>query len=442
MEEYAGSSGDGCPASTCSSWSDDCKRWRQCESHRMVRRELDAARALADLSQMAPGEDRDVGDDERRGSGSKRFEKRPAMEATAAEEERKDAAAVCVSQEIGKSKFTRTSDSIQVASMRAIYHLKDKIFIHGSPEGSTPRKDKDTVWTVVFRKNAFCEELNRKAADLAYDNNNLKKVSRIVKADDEVTKSEVAILTELEATPSEKICANVERLSFMQQQQQLLQPPYSRMPFTPFIWPPHYPVQMQNFPQNTNESKDSMASCMSHQWWIHQQDTICMPRLPFHMMPWPWFCQPAPWHGLFSSDPHTSTEKVGSSADGHSKMGPTSKSAENAEKAYDLAGGSYVETISKRDARRKEEGTQTVGPHSEGMVSAQNPMNTLGSTSTIKWENISQSDLDSKEVVSSGQLQRTGMSNPRRLVDASAAAEARKRRKELTKLKYHQPLQF
>ncbi|RWR83438.1 transcriptional activator hacA-like protein [Cinnamomum micranthum f. kanehirae] len=334
---------------------------------------------------------------------------------------------------------------------------------------------------------AFCEELTRRAADLTLDNETMKREKELVmneyqflKDRNEELKIQVAktipgenikheeTKVEVEETSAKAFSTYEEtRSSFPTQLPQLVHRP----PFTPFVWPPVFPFQAGALMQNIAESRDSATMNIANPYQ-HMGDSgtfsICWPGIPFYMPPCPWFYPPSShWSGPCTSHPHTSRERDRDENDHQCDKRLLSKETGDAETAASEMKcktnfSNSTECISKREnAPSKvteasikiptDSGGQILEPYTEDMALRPTPLRTPASSLNVRSENVQELDLEFKEAASSkvdstvcGTENFPGKSiyPSKKPVDAAAAAEARKRRKELTKLKNLHGRQF
>ncbi|XP_058087316.1 uncharacterized protein LOC131234445 isoform X4 [Magnolia sinica] len=430
LRENPSFSGRKCSASASSASSSsttESDQWRQCGSDRMVKNELDAARALADLSQMAPIEAR--GQDEKWGNKGRRSRKRAVEELKVVLEQGKD-----------DLPGPRPAPGLDVLSSKLPKPLDP---IQAEKEAKRLRRvlaNRESARQTILRRQE--KELVMKEYQLLKDRNKYLKfqVAKTIKGE-----SAAGIKTESEETPFEAISTHGETLLSMQ----LQSPAYNRSAFMPFFWPSLYPLQTHPFPQNTTESKDLAATYMAHRWGSGH-DPICMPRMRSNMLPYPWFFPPLHhWCGPYPCDPHTCKENDENSVEGQCNMGRSSISRGKMKKASFLIDGWGMSISTEANTKREnasnniiEGESQTLEHYTKSMVNKLNTINALQPTSTVKCESVLETNLNFKEAVSSGKLQETSIYQSRKSVDPSTAAEARKRRKELTKLKNHHNRQF
>ncbi|XP_058087314.1 uncharacterized protein LOC131234445 isoform X2 [Magnolia sinica] len=483
LRENPSFSGRKCSASASSASSSsttESDQWRQCGSDRMVKNELDAARALADLSQMAPIEAR--GQDEKWGNKGRRSRKRAVEELKVVLEQGKDdlpGPRPAPGLDVLSSKLPKPLDPIQNQPLE-VYQWRKKVCQHierksGQVDSTFPKScpnrsrtgmsfcrgkskqnlseaekeakrlrrvlaNRESARQTILRRQE--KELVMKEYQLLKDRNKYLKfqVAKTIKGE-----SAAGIKTESEETPFEAISTHGETLLSMQ----LQSPAYNRSAFMPFFWPSLYPLQTHPFPQNTTESKDLAATYMAHRWGSGH-DPICMPRMRSNMLPYPWFFPPLHhWCGPYPCDPHTCKENDENSVEGQCNMGRSSISRGKMKKASFLIDGWGMSISTEANTKREnasnniiEGESQTLEHYTKSMVNKLNTINALQPTSTVKCESVLETNLNFKEAVSSGKLQETSIYQSRKSVDPSTAAEARKRRKELTKLKNHHNRQF
>ncbi|XP_010242605.1 PREDICTED: uncharacterized protein LOC104586912 isoform X2 [Nelumbo nucifera] len=395
-------------------WGNESK----CEVDRMVKIELDAARALADFVQLAQleSENPSGGSSGKWGNKRRRSRKRIKSESPA--------------RELGK--------------------------------------DLENADTQISK--AMCQELTRKAADLAWANENMKREKELVmkeykllKDRNEHLKAQMAktVKAEVEGTPEKTASTNVEISAPSSSKLPLLL--YNGPPFPPFIWPaiiqPLNPIQMQSAHATFLPDQVHLNSDLSSSSEQGTSQFLNGPRTPFYILPCPWFF-PLPEHRnhlqphpikLFGSKDEQDNASIHAQHDRESL-----KELENVDN-HDLSlntsakidASSSMEAIpannnpSKTSTGFPTDAGQTSGSHPQGMPLMPSPVSCVQHASTVKCENEFQPDSTSAEETASFTASHVGISLPERMFAPSMhlskklvdAAEARKRRKELTKLK-------
>ncbi|XXG63040.1 hypothetical protein AAC387_Pa05g1310 [Persea americana] len=488
---------------------------RECGgSDRMVKKELDAAQTLTDLAELALSEAANPSRDENWGNRGRRSRNRLKSEAR-----KRGLKEGMPELEIGISTPEPPTKDPQQHKRVCKYMPRRTIKAHPSelpiPNSmcSTSHKpshrrklnqnlsevekeakrlrrvlaNRESARQTILRRQAFCEELTRRAADLTLDNETMKREKELVmneyqflKDRNEELKIQVAktipgenikdeeTKVEVEETSAKAFSTHEEtRSSFPTQLPQLVHRP----PFTPFVWPPVFPFQAGALMQNITESRD-LATMNIANPYQHMGDSgtfrICWPGIPFYMPPCPWFYPPSShWSGPCTLHPHTSRERDGDENDRQCDKRLLSKETGDAETAASemKCKNNYsnsTECISKRENAPSKvteasikiptnSGGQILEPYSEDMALRPTPLRTPASSLNVRSENVQELDLESKEAASSkvdstvcGTENFPGKSiyPSKKLVDAAAAAEARKRRKELTKLKNLHGRQF
>ncbi|KAK6944012.1 Basic-leucine zipper domain [Dillenia turbinata] len=170
--------------------------------------------------------------------------------------------------------------------------------------------NRESARQTIRRRQALCEDLNRKAADLAWENINLKKERdfamkeyQSLQSANKHLKEQVANMLKVEAkeTPEESYAAHVNTSTTLPTNRSVLL--YNQPPFTSFLWPPPMlqssnPFQTRCGPQNTNtvSAKDIAPTAgMPTSSHVQENPSINGTGTPFYVVPCPLFF-PLPGH--------------------------------------------------------------------------------------------------------------------------------------------------
>lgn len=295
----------------------------------------------------------------------------------------------------------------------------------------------------------------------------MAQVSKTIRGEKVIKDEEIK--GEVEDTSSKVSSTHVEMQStFPIQLPQLVHRP----PFTPFVRPPVFSFQARALTQNTTESRDSATTFITNpyqHWGESGPFSICWAGIPFYMPHCPWFYPPpCHWSGPCTMNPpHTSRERDGDEIDRQCDTRLPSKETGDADTAASVTKcenkfSNSTEYITKTEnasdnvaeasiENPTDNTSQILGPCTEDMNFTPAPLRTLASSLNIRSKNVQEPDLESKEVISSKvdstvcateNFQGKSVYPSKKLVVVAAAAEARKRRKELTKLKALHNRQF
>ncbi|KAJ7971522.1 BZIP transcription factor [Quillaja saponaria] len=330
--------------------------------------------------------------------------------------------------------------------------------------------NRESARQTIRRRQALCEELTKKAADLALENENLKKTKDLalkeyqsLEAKNKHLKEQVgkAIRTKVEKTPAQSKPAEAEIHTSSTNCPFLL---YNRPPITPFCWPSiaqsSNPVQLQHGPQSSIviPSKVSLSepcgpdSCYGQNNLINNNGTLN----PLYILPYPWFF-PHFGNGQLTSvgvktnlDGHpvnkqnsaSSSSNTDAHTDNYEATLPINLKSEascstearplndlnETSLRFSLDGGerklkSHIEEMFHRPASLRCVGHALAVEHEDGILSNGTPSSEVPSAASYIVCALSEKKQEENKCQS------------KKLVDAVAAAGARKRRKELTKLK-------
>ncbi|GLT40614.1 hypothetical protein SLA2020_147320 [Shorea laevis] len=334
--------------------------------------------------------------------------------------------------------------------------------------------NRESARQTIRRRQALCEELTRKATDLAQENEHLKREKELafneyqsLESTNKYLKAEMAkaIKAEEGEVPGETRSAHP----------QMSAPPstncpfffYNQHPFPPFCWPSMVQssnqLQTPHRPQTAITVPPSVPMAASGKPDPSQDPgnstNVNGSKSPFYLVPCPWFF-PFPDHGNgFHPQPccHVNDLQDETSISNRFSASSSTKPVayrENHNCSIDIkvekdAYGSMEEarlndqniTLVKfpRDG-----GGQCAVVHPKENVLVPTPLTSSGATFVVKQENLSDyiSNVEASSVRASHTLNPSTVNNQepvnyasKNVPEAVAAAEARKRRKELTKLK-------
>ncbi|KAF5473819.1 hypothetical protein F2P56_005774 [Juglans regia] len=336
--------------------------------------------------------------------------------------------------------------------------------------------NRESARQTIRRRQALCEELTRKAADLSWENENLKrekelalKVYQSLETTNKHLKEQMAkvVKAEVEETPGERGSADLgASLSSSTNCPRLL---YDHHPFMPAFWPSI--IQSSSHVQSLHgrrsaiviQSNIPMPAACSLDTSQEQENRIDVngPRTSLYVLPCPWFF-PHPGHGN-GRQPEPSTdmkdEQDETSHDNHYGVSSSTKFVAYVENHHcSLPVEVKTEASGSTEARPANDdlnetpvglppngGDQNTGAHSEEILFTPALLDCFQRASTMKHENRPQLDYTRDiETPSTAcciasalpeKKQKSTVYPNRKLIDVVAAAEARKRRKELTKLK-------
>uniref|UniRef100_A0A2N9IE48 BZIP domain-containing protein n=1 Tax=Fagus sylvatica TaxID=28930 RepID=A0A2N9IE48_FAGSY len=334
--------------------------------------------------------------------------------------------------------------------------------------------NRESARQTIRRRQALCEELTRKAADLARENEKLKREKEMaskkyqsLETTNKLFKEHMAkaIKVKVEETPGEHKSANVAASTSSSTNCPLFL--YNRPPFMPVFWPSiipsSNPVQSQPGRQSAIVIPSNVAMPATCRPDISQEQDnhidVNGPRTPYYVLPCPWFFPlPDQGNGL---QPHPSIvmeNKHDETSDNNQHSASSSPNTvahvENHHCSLPIKVKKEA-TVSTEDRPANDlnetpvgcpldGGGQHTGAHSMEMLFAPAPQDCVRPACTIKHENRLQSDYTPSENPSTSchivsalpeNKQESAIYPNKKLMDAVAAAEARKRRKELTKLK-------
>ncbi|KAF8041943.1 hypothetical protein BT93_A0522 [Corymbia citriodora subsp. variegata] len=330
--------------------------------------------------------------------------------------------------------------------------------------------NRESARRTIRRRQALCEELTRRAAELTQENEKLKKGKdsalreyQLLETTNKQLKAQMAksMMAEKEVTPSAERRQAPAQMSTPQANHPLL---WYRSPFAPLFWPPVFQStntsQSQEGPPSTpgvSSSATLPAFCKLNTF--HEQENLTnesIPRPPLYILPCPWFFTvPDPGsvqHREASCCPREKedTDSITNQVSDGSSRTVTQTEDSNSHVPFMVKSQAPsptrcrikndlneipVESPSDGDLRHEE---VTPTPALPGSVET---------GSCVKHENGISEDLAAPncEVISSSvsdasfvrkeNHQQLDAYTRKKLAGAVAAAEARKRRKEITRLK-------
>lgn len=325
--------------------------------------------------------------------------------------------------------------------------------------------NRESARQTIRRRQALCEELTRKAATLVVENESLKREKELalkeyqsLETTNKDLKSQIAksINIEVEKTPVEPESSGAEVTPLSGNSPWFL---YNHFPVPQIFWPSilqsSNPVHLQNTTFNSFANpSNANASCSSESESCHEQNNLIndnRTQNPFYMFPCPWLF-PLPQFGNGQSSPSSSLK------DNLGKQCSSSSSLNT------LANADYQAAL---PIKLNTEASSWTGPRPINDPGCATPRFSLdggerktgcniiekfhgpalgcnGHASLVKQEHELQLHSASNNKVSSTAYSATSslekkqeqvICQGKNLADAVAAAEARKRRKELTKQK-------
>ncbi|KAK9170445.1 hypothetical protein Syun_002585 [Stephania yunnanensis] len=300
---------------------------------------------------------------------------------------------------------------------------------------------------------AMCEELTRKAADLAWDNESLKRMACRIKSEIEEGPAEVPSLM-----PPKPHCDQVAPPKFPCEQPpsqfEQLQPfplcprPTVRPPFWPSIFRHVNPVFTNSIPPNVSAVQDPTSiACKLN--FVDESDSPLstnVKRIPCYILPCPWFF-PLSDCGNAS---HSQVVDSSNSKNKRSEVSTTKQPEQLLLKGDDVAESNSTDNLPEVSSKYSTS-------EDSNFSNYPNMANLLPTSLGTVWPSFSHNFEEKLQQVPTFKEESTadhagnaysegiGGSNfksSNKLVDVSAAAEARKRRKELTKMKNLHRRQF
>ncbi|XP_050123177.1 transcriptional activator hacA-like isoform X2 [Malus sylvestris] len=339
--------------------------------------------------------------------------------------------------------------------------------------------NRESARQTIRRRQALCEELTRKAADLALENENLKRKKELaVKEFQSLEKTnkhlKVQMAKVIKAEDQEALAENMS--AYVQMQIPPSSPTnspfclFNRPPITPLFWPSiiqsSNSIQVQHVLQNPIAvlSNISLPANGAAESSLDQETppNINGARTPLCVFPCPWFIphfdngnglQPqsslclnnkqeeSSFNNQYSS---SSSSRAGTQLDNHQSSLPVRLKTQDSASIEGRPSHDLNETPAQFPL---DEGDQHTGPHPKEngckeIFLSPSSLNHAGVASCIKHENGFEPDHTVTADNSYHKFSALPEKNSEpiiyptgKLADAIAAAEARKRRKKLTKLK-------
>ncbi|KAM7531612.1 hypothetical protein LguiB_035022 [Lonicera macranthoides] len=312
--------------------------------------------------------------------------------------------------------------------------------------------NRESARQTIRRRQALYEELTRKAADLALENDNLKRekelaekeydllrstneclkaqMTKIVKAEEEEIQIESTSTTYVDTSTSPSTSCPI----FI----------YNNPSFLPFLWPPIVQpsdsVQSQYGPQ-------SALSTESFRERVNPTNTS-IPQSAVYLVPYPW---PFPLPNHHSSGPHLQSSPIKDQQDETSSnnLSTTSSSSrpivhlqnQHSLRLVNNKTEPSIEAIPANDIHENPFGFQPDGgglcPRGTGLVPV--PLSCVSAASTIEYKRNPRPEPACYVSKASQPAECDIIKGPKKEGDAVTAADARKRRKELKRLKHLHP---
>ncbi|XP_041028836.1 uncharacterized protein LOC121268576 isoform X1 [Juglans microcarpa x Juglans regia] len=487
-----------------------------CAADGMVKMELEAAEALADLAHLAVQESAGSGLRRKWGSKGKRAAKRVKSESPPgdsafrlnlldsvpscsdlAEQDRANASQqqcekirpiVFIEQEKAKqvpgitevkpeqdSELAKPTPNCNRSYAPFVFRKTRRKLTEAEKEEQRIRRvlaNRESARQTIRRRQALCEDLTRKAADLARENEYLKRDKELalkehqsLETTNKHLKQQMAKVRKavVEETPGDYSADVAASLSSSRNCPWHL---YNHPPLLPVLWPSV--IQSSNRVQSRHGRQSAivipsnmpMPAACRPDTSQEQENRIDVngKRAPLYVLPCPWFfplpgpgnrLQPLPSTGMKYEQGETSRSNHNSSS--------SSKSIAHVENRHcSLPIEVKTEASGSSEARPANDLNETpigfpldgvsqhTGANSEEILYTPASLDCSRPASTIKHENMSQSAYAPNiETTSTARLiasalpekQESAVFPGKKLIDAVAAAGVRKRRKELTKLK-------
>ncbi|KAI9154042.1 hypothetical protein LWI28_020228 [Acer negundo] len=328
--------------------------------------------------------------------------------------------------------------------------------------------NRESARQTIRRRQALCEELTRKATELVQENEYLKREKELAVKDyqsletmNKHLKAQVAAKAIKTEVGGELKSANLEKSTSQPANFPLLL--YKQHPFSPLGWPPvvqsQHPVHLQQGMQNAITISSNIPNTGNLDPSQEQENhrNINSTGAPLYIVPCPWYF---PLHdnvnGFHAHQPtygqkNTQDETSMHNGDGTSSSSRSMAHVENhhlsmPKKIKNEAFGS-TEARTTNDLKGipvgclPDGGGLHTGSHPRVAKLTHAPLCSAGGEFIVKDENAHAHHTDctskAEDIASvlSDKNQKPVSCPSKKLVDAGAAAKARKRRKELTKLK-------
>ncbi|RZC78647.1 hypothetical protein C5167_003855 [Papaver somniferum] len=325
--------------------------------------------------------------------------------------------------------------------------------------------NRESARQTIRRRQAMCEALTKKACELALDNESMKREKELVmkqyqsrKDFNNHLKKQLA-RAEARTVEAPGLSLNAPPLS------ENLPSDYKGPPFT-IIWPsvmqPVNSVRAKSIAQHDTKVQDPVPP-ISNTNALQEQgnhSSVNAPNSPFYILPCPWFA-PLPDPGNNPHPPVDSCISRDTKDDNFPckihETGSSSNSVENAECQKSvlfrkLKADTFASTDRGTTNNFPETSIRLTKCHPEELVFFPAPSRSAQATTVVKseidqlqdstfnTESASTSSIHVSSAFPESKHEIDTYAN-KKLLDAAAAAEARKRRKELTKMKNHQSRQ-
>ncbi|XP_057981469.1 uncharacterized protein LOC131166872 [Malania oleifera] len=357
--------------------------------------------------------------------------------------------------------------------------------------------NRESARQTIRRRQALCEELTRKAADLERENENLKKeknlavkVYETLKSTNEHLKAQVAKTmkaevdeTSEELSPSAVQVAKTIKAEVEEASEEFKLAPvelsaysstlsHKNSQLTPFPWPPvsQSPTSVQPWDglQNSTavSSEVPVPTLCKSELCQEQKSQLSVngPRTPLYVLPCPWyFHHPEIRSGLYTPPPSSPKDKDETSVNNQHIASSSSKITTHIENPHSSLSMNIKTEVSNSLEAKPSSNLQEIPfgflpdggghymvPHPGGMVLMAAPLSSVRPPVSACHKNglqagslaLSSSMSHFVSALPKRNQETTTMYPNKKLVDAIAAAEARRRRKEVTKLKNIHGRQF
>ncbi|KAF5750492.1 hypothetical protein HS088_TW03G00829 [Tripterygium wilfordii] len=486
-----------CVSSSCSSPCSSAEEEAVgVSADRLVMSELEAAEALADFAHLV---NRESGGESggQWGSKGKRVRKRVASESPPCDLGLNPIDSVRCCSDLGQDRVNQEQRESQTICKNLMENtLKSEQYeeslkpsltcfrSHASYGGSRGRQlltedekearrlrrvlaNRESARQTIRRRQALCEELTTKVADLSWENENLIKEKELalkeyqyLETTNKKLKAKMAkmVKVELDETKGEPKSADV----------QMPKPPTTEPPFLLYNQHPFQPLSWPSIPQFSNPFLSPSVApsniplpAIEKLGSSRPENSMNLngPGTPIYILPCPWFF-PMPDHGngvhpqpsCVFKNVHdktavdnccsaSSSSEIILHAQNHLSSFPIKLKSEPSHSTKARFTADLNEIPPELPA---EGGDQHTGPQANKIILPTRVLSALGQTLTVEHENATHSQqvassisTKATDIVSSlteNSRDRVNYST-KKLADTVAAAEARKRRKELTKLK-------
>ncbi|KAI3985088.1 hypothetical protein MKX01_027174 [Papaver californicum] len=326
--------------------------------------------------------------------------------------------------------------------------------------------NRESARQTIRRRQAMCEALTKKACELALDNESMKREKELVMKQYQSLKDmNNQLKKQLARTEAETVEAPRPILKAPPLSENLPLSDYKGPPFT-IIWPsvmqPVNSVRTQSIAQHDTKVRDPVPPISNPNAFQEQGNHSSVNALnsPFFVLPSPWFV-PLPDHGNNPHHPVDSCISRDTKDDNFPckihETGSSSNSVENAmcRKSVlfrKLKADTFGPTDMGATNNLPESSIRSTKCHPEELVFFPAPSRSVQAKAVVKSEidQLQESTYNTESASTSSSYVSSALPESKheidtyankKLLDAAAAAEARKRRKELTKMKNHQSRQ-